>query len=106
MKTAEEFIAFIKEYNIVALAVAFVMGSASTTLVNSLVKDIFMPLISLLLPNGAWSEATFTIGSATVRYGAFLAELINFVVLALVVFFIIRKLMTLASNVREKINIL
>ncbi|MEX0933722.1 MAG: large conductance mechanosensitive channel protein MscL [Candidatus Paceibacterota bacterium] len=98
MELKEEFITFLKDYNIVALAVAFVMGVASTALVNSLVKDIFMPLITLLLPSETWAEATFTVGDATIRYGAFLAELLNFLILAFIIFIIIRKLLRLSKT--------
>lgn len=92
MKIKDEFITFLNDYNIVALSVAFVMGVASTSLVQSLVKDIFMPLFSLLLPSDSWREAAIAIGPASVRYGAFIAELINFLLLSFVVFIIIKKL--------------
>lgn len=92
MQIKDEYVTFLKDYNIVALSVAFVMGAASTSLVQSLVKDIFMPLFSILLPNGSWSEAVIIVGPATIRYGAFTAELINFLLLSFAVFFIIKKL--------------
>lgn len=88
-----EYIKFLKEFNVIALAVAFVMGTASTALVNSLVKDIIMPLLSPLLSAGAWREAVLTFGPISVKYGAFLAELINFLILGAVIFFIAKKLL-------------
>lgn len=96
-KVFAEFLEFLKEYNIIALAVAFVMGSASTALVNSLVKDLVMPLLSPLLAGGAWKEATFNIGAVTVSYGSFLAELINFLILSIVVFIIVKMLLKKAK---------
>jgi large conductance mechanosensitive channel len=89
----KEFLNFIKEYNIVALAAAVVMGTASTALVNSLVKDIFMPIISPLLSSNAWREAVFQIGPVALKYGAFMAEVINFLIVSLVVFLVVKKLM-------------
>lgn len=89
---AREFVAFLKEYKVVSLAIAFIMGSASTGLVNSLVKDIIMPLVAPLLPGGAWERATADIGPFHIAYGSFLAELLNFLILAFVVFLVAKKL--------------
>lgn len=88
----KEFFEFLRKYNIVALAVAVVMGTASTSLVNSLVKDIFMPMVSPLLSSDSWKEATYTLGPITLAYGSFLAEALNFIILSFIVFFIVNKL--------------
>jgi large conductance mechanosensitive channel len=95
----KEFIAFLREYNIISLAVAFIMGAASTTLVSSLVKDIVMPLVAPLFSSDSWREATLTLGSVHIAYGSFLAELINFIILAFIVFLIAKKILKI-----EKIN--
>ena len=87
----KEFLEFLKEYKIVGLAMAFIMGAASTALVNSLVKDIILPIFSPIL-SGSWQEAHLTLGPIVLRYGSFLAELLNFVILGLVVFFIAKKI--------------
>lgn len=88
-----EFAGFLKEYKIISLAVAFVMGAASTALVNSLVKDIFMPIISPLFPAGeGWKEAVLALGPVKLNYGSFLAEAINFLILAAIIFFVVRQL--------------
>lgn len=89
----EEFLRFIREYNIFSLAIAFIMGAASTSLVNSLVKDIIMPLFSPLTAGGDWKEAVLTMGPVVIRYGSFLGELLNFVILAFVVFVIAKKIL-------------
>lgn len=89
----KEFASFIKGYNIVSLAMAFIMGAASTSLIDSLVKDIIMPIFSPLTEAGNWSEAVLTMGSVSIRYGAFLGELLNFVILGMVVFIIANKIL-------------
>jgi len=89
----KEFLEFLREYKVVALAVAFIMGVASTSLVKSLVDNIIMPIITPFIPSGAWESATFTLGPIVLRWGSFLGELINFVILALVVFMIAKKIM-------------
>lgn len=87
-----DFKAFLKEYKIISLAIAFVMGQASTALVNSLVKDLFMPLVAPLLSSSEWKTAAIVWGPVRLNYGSFLAELINFTILAFVVFMIARVL--------------
>lgn len=91
----KEFLTFLKEYNVVSLAVAFIMGTASTALINSLVKDILMPLINPLMSGESWREATFNMGPIHMKYGAFLAEFFNFVILAFVIFLIAGKILKL-----------
>ncbi len=89
----KEFFEFLKEYNIVTLAMAFVMGTAATALVNSLVNDIVMPFFAPILSGGAWKTAMFDIGPIHIAYGSFLSQLINFAILALVVFLVAKKLL-------------
>lgn len=97
-KLAREFMDFLKEYKIISLAVAFVMGAASTALVNSLVKDIFMPVISPLFPAEGWEAATLNLGPVHLAYGSFLAEFLNFVILALIIFIVVHKLIKLEAK--------
>ncbi|MDD4531592.1 MAG: MscL family protein [Candidatus Pacebacteria bacterium] len=89
----KDFLSFLKEYNIFSLAIAFIMGAASTSLVNSLVKDMIMPLFSPLTAGGDWKSAVLNLGPVVIRYGSFLGELLNFIILALVVFVIARKIL-------------
>ncbi len=93
-----EFREFLKEYKVISLAVGFVMGAASTNLVNSLVKDIIMPLLSPLFAAESWREAALHIGSVTINYGSFLAEAINFLILALVIFLVVGKILKLENG--------
>ncbi|MFH1684753.1 MAG: MscL family protein [Candidatus Micrarchaeota archaeon] len=83
-----EFKDFLKEYKVAGLAVAFIIGAATTALVKSLVDNIIMPFVAVLLPDGSWQEATAQIGPVILGWGPFLAELINFLIIALVVFMI------------------
>jgi len=96
-----DFKEFLKEYKVLGLAVAFIMAAAATVLVQSLVNDIIMPLIAPLIPGGAWQTATFTIGTVVIKWGSFLAALINFIILAFVVF-MIAKMVLKESKVTKK----
>jgi large conductance mechanosensitive channel len=86
MKVMHEFKEFLKEYKVVGLAIAFIMGAAATTFIQSLVNNIVMPLITPFVPKGEWATATWAVGPFVFGWGAFLAAAINFVILALVVF--------------------
>ena len=83
---------FLKEYKIIALAVAFIIGVAATTIVKSLVDNIIMPIVTPFIPGGEWETATFSMGPIVISWGAFLGALINFVIIALVVYFIAKKI--------------
>ncbi|MFA5724326.1 MAG: MscL family protein, partial [Candidatus Pacearchaeota archaeon] len=62
MKMIKEFFEFLKEYKVIGLAVAFIMGLAANQLIKSLVDNIIMPIITFLVPGGAWKTATFSMG--------------------------------------------
>ena len=93
MKMLSEFMEFLKEYKVAALAIAFIMGAATTALIKSLVDNIIMPIITAFLPAGSWKTATFSLGPIVIVWGAFLGELINFVIIAFVVFMVAKKVM-------------
>ena len=89
----KEFMEFLKEYKVIALAIALIIGLASTALIKSLVDNIIMPIITPFIPGGAWKTATFNLGPIIIGWGPFLGELINFIIIALVVFIIAKKIM-------------
>ncbi|MDD4877472.1 MAG: MscL family protein [Candidatus Nanoarchaeia archaeon] len=89
----KEFMGFLREYKVVGMAIAFVMGFAATALIKSLVDNVVMPLITPFIPGGAWKAATFALGPIVIGWGSFLGELLNFVIIALVVFLIAKKIM-------------
>jgi large conductance mechanosensitive channel len=88
-----EFRDFLYEYKVIPLAIAFIMGIAATALIKSLVDNIIMPIITAFVPGGAWKTATLTIGPIVLSWGAFLGELINFIIIAFVVFIIAKKML-------------
>ncbi len=86
MGIISEFKEFLTEYKVVGLAVAFIIGVAVTSLVTSLVNNIIMPMVKVVLPAGDWQTSTVAVGPVYFAVGAFLAAVINFVIIALVVF--------------------
>ncbi len=97
----KEFSKFLKEFNVISLAVGFVMGTASTALINSLVKDILMPLVQPLLSGDGWRNAILKIGPVSLAYGSFLAELLNFLILAFIIFFVVKKLLNMEIKLKK-----
>lgn len=79
-----DFKSFLIKQNVVALAIAVVIGTALNALVKSLVADFIMPIVSKLLPSGDWEKATWTIGSIQFGIGDFLAAMLNFLIIGLV----------------------
>ena len=98
VRVVNEFREFLKEYKVVSVAVAFVMGQAVNYLVKSFVTNIFMPLLSPLLPAGGWKEATWTWGKINLAWGLFLATAIHFIILAFIIFIVVKKLLSEAED--------
>ena len=88
----EEFMDFLNKYGIIGLAIAFIIGGAAGTLVSALVSDILMPVITFFIPGGAWREAVLTLGPIQLAIGHFVGVLIDFVIIALVVFILMKQL--------------
>jgi len=88
MKVLKEFKEFLYEYKVVPLAIAFIMGVAATALIQSVVNNLIMPLITPFIPGGAWQVATFSMGPIVISWGALLGAIINFVIIAFVVFMV------------------
>ncbi|ABS54555.1 Large-conductance mechanosensitive channel-like protein [Methanoregula boonei 6A8] len=89
----EEFLLFLKQYQVIGLAVAFVIGTAATAMVNALVKDIIMPVVSVLTPGGQWQTAVLAVGPINLLAGDFLSAVLDFLIIALVVFFLVKYVM-------------
>lgn len=100
-KTFTEFKEFLKEYKVVGLAIAFVMGIAATTMVKSLVDDIIMPILTPFIPGGEWQTAVWNLGPIVIKWGSFLGALINFIIIAWVVF-IVAKIILREEKVSKK----
>ena len=86
----KEFKAFVMRGNVLDLAVAVIIGGAFGKIISSLVNDILMPLIGLILGGIDFSGLSFTVKDAVVTYGAFIQAIVDFVIVAFVIFLIIR----------------
>ena len=90
----EEFKKFIARGNVMDMAVGVIIGGAFTAIVNSLVNDVMMPVLSLITGGLDFSKLCIVLGegegAATLNYGAFIAAIINFLLIALVIFMLIK----------------
>jgi large conductance mechanosensitive channel len=86
----KEFKAFVMRGNVMDLAVGVIIGAAFGKIVSSLVSDILMPLIGLLIGGVDFSSLAFTVGSAQVTYGNFINNIIDFLIIAVVIFLLVK----------------
>jgi large conductance mechanosensitive channel len=90
-KELQGFWEFIQEKGVIALAIGFILGGAITKMVSSLVNDLISPILGLALGKlENLKEAAWEIGSAKVMWGSFVSNMIDFVLMAAVVYFGVR----------------
>ena len=97
MKLFDEFKAFVMRGNVVDLAVGVIIGGAFGKIVTSLVNDIFMPIIGMILGNVNFSYLEIKLGEpvegveqAAIKYGMFIQEIVNFIIIAFCIFMFIK----------------
>jgi large conductance mechanosensitive channel len=88
----QEFMDFMKTFGIIGLAIAFVIGSAASRLVTALVNDIVTPFVGLFLPAGDLKTMSFAVGNSTFLYGDLIANVIDFLIIAFIVFIAYKQL--------------
>ena len=107
-KFLEEFKTFINRGNVMDLAVGVIIGGAFQSIINSFVNDLIMPVLSLLIGGLDFSEYKIVVGSgdnaASINYGSFITVVLNFLIMAFVVFTLVKALnkMTEITKNEEK----
>ncbi|WP_395317788.1 large-conductance mechanosensitive channel protein MscL [Fructilactobacillus frigidiflavus] len=96
----QEFKKFISKGNVIDMAVGVIVGAAFTSIVSSLVKNIINPFIGIFLGKIDLSNLVFKVGNATFKYGVFINSVINFLIIAFVVFMMVKLLNK--SNITTK----
>lgn len=86
----KEFREFIDRGNVIDLALAVIIGGAFGAIITSLVNDIIMPLIGVILGGLDFAALSIQVGEATVLYGSFIQAIVNFLIIAFVLFLIVR----------------
>jgi large conductance mechanosensitive channel len=88
-----EFMDFLMKYQVIGLAVAFIIGAAATKMVTACVNDIIMPIIAVVIPGGDWRTQVLEVGPVQFLVGDFVGAIIDFIIIALVVFLIVKFMM-------------
>ena len=102
----KEFKTFISRGSVMDMAVGIIIGGAFTAIVNSLVNDLVMPLLSLLTGGFDFTKLSVVLGSgegaATLNYGLFISAVINFLLIAFVIFCIIKSINKMKDKIQKK----
>lgn len=101
-KFLEEFKAFAMKGNVMDLAIGVIIGGAFGAITTSLINDIFTPLIGLILGQVDFSGLSITVGDAVIAYGAFIQAIFNFLMIALVTFWLMKAMNKLKKKEEEK----
>ncbi len=100
-KFFSEFKEFISRGDVMNLAVGVIIGSAFQAIVNSLVKDIVSPVIGLFA-NTNFDNLMIKVGDVEIKYGSFLTALINFIIMAFIIFLIVKAVNNLTNAIIKK----
>ena len=89
-KFLREFKDFAMRGNVMDLAVGVIVGGAFSSITTSLINDILMPVIGIFVSQASFADLSFTIGEAVITYGNFIQAVLNFVIMAFVVFCLVK----------------
>ncbi|HEY6191438.1 MAG TPA: MscL family protein [Bacteroidota bacterium] len=89
----KEFVEFLKEYGVIGLAIAVIIGGKLNALVSTSVDGILMPILTFFIPGGEWRKATLDVGPFHFLLGPFFGALLDFLIVALIVFYFAKKIL-------------
>ncbi|MBP3799391.1 MAG: large-conductance mechanosensitive channel protein MscL [Bacilli bacterium] len=99
-----EFKEFVSKGNVIDLAVGVVIGGAFGKIVSSLVDNIIMPLVGLIIGGVDFSSLSVTVKGASIKYGLFIQNVVDFLIVALCIFIFIKAINSLDKKVKSKIK--
>ncbi len=88
-----EFVEFLKQYGVIGLAIAVIIGGKANALVTAIVNGILMPIVTFFIPGGAWRTATLDLGPIRLLLGPVFGTAIDFVIVAWLVFWFSKKVL-------------
>ena len=110
-KMLSEFKEFIARGNVLDMAIGIVVGSAFTAIVNSLVNDLIMPFIGWIIGGMSFSDlrvvlkpAEGEVAEVAIRYGAFIEKIINFLLVAFVIFMVVKAINKMREKASKKVE--
>ena len=99
-----EFKDFVSKGNVIDLAVGVVIGSAFGKIVSSLVDNIIMPLVGLIIGGVDFSSLSVTVKGASIKYGLFIQNVVDFLIVALCIFIFIKAINSLDKKVKSRVK--
>ena len=102
--TIKEFKEFISKGNVFDMAVGVIIGGAFGKIVTSLVDNIFMPLIGIIIGGFDFSKLTLKVKDATINYGLFIQNVVDFLIVALCIFMVIKLFSKFKKKKEEEIE--
>lgn len=100
-KFLKEFKAFAMRGNVMDLAVGVIVGGAFSSITNSLINDIIMPIVGIFVSEASFADLSVSVGGAVITYGNFIQAILNFVILAFVVFCMVKAVNRVAHKKEE-----
>jgi len=99
---AAEFKEFIQRGNVMDMAVGVIIGAAFKAIVDSLVNDILMPLVGIFIGKDSFASLNFKVAGAVINFGSFISAIVNFVIMALIIFLIVRSFNRLHDKKKQE----
>lgn len=103
-KLIEEFKKFITRGNVLDLAVGVIVGGSFTKIVTSLVNDILTPLVGIIIGGLDFSELKITVGESNIMYGSFIQAVVDFFIVAICVFIIVKSINNFNDKIEAKVH--
>ena len=101
-KFLQEFKTFAMRGNVMDLAVGVIVGGAFSSITNSLINDIIMPIVGIFVSQASFADLTLSVGGAVIAYGNFIQAVLNFVILAFVVFCMVKAVNRVAHTQKKE----
>ena len=102
MGMVQEFKEFAMKGSLIDMAVGIIIGAAVSEMVGTLVESILMPIIGVFMGGVDFSQLSITVGDAAIGYGAFIQALIDFLIIAFVIFMILKGINKMKRNFEEE----
>lgn len=100
-KFLQEFKDFAMRGNVIDLAVGVIIGGAFSAITTSLINDIIMPLIGIFVSEASFADLSVTIGNAEITYGNFIQAVLNFIIMAFIVFCMVKSINKITRKKEE-----
>ena len=97
----KEFTAFLKQYGVIGLAIAVIIGGKLNDLIKAIVDGLLMPFVGMLTPSGDWRQASFTMNNAKFLYGPIIGSMIDFIIVAIIVFLVAKHVLQEAEVAKK-----